>query len=42
MDIGAVRHRIRIAEALAEAFTARDVGDLGAGDGVHHQQPLDQ
>jgi hypothetical protein len=42
VDVGAMRHRVRIAETLAEVFTARDVGDLGAGDGVHHQQPLDQ
>ena len=36
-----MRDRVRVAEALLEPRVAGDVGDLLAGDGVHHQEPLD-
>ena len=42
MDVGAVCDRVGVAEAFAEALVQRHVGDFGAGDRVHHQQPLDQ
>src|SRR3979409_1613510 len=42
VDIGAVRHRVRIAEALREARVERDVDHRLAADAVHHQQALDE
>src|SRR5207245_702889 len=42
VDIGAVRHRVRIAEALREARVERDVDHRLAADPVHHQQVLDE
>ena len=42
VDVGAVRHRVGIAEALGEARIERDVDHLLAGHAVHHQQALDE
>jgi hypothetical protein len=42
VDVGAVRHRVRIAVALAEASVERNVDHRFAADAVHHQQPLDE
>ncbi len=42
VDVGAVRHRVRIAEALREARVERDVDHRLAADPVHHQQVLDE
>ena len=42
VDIGAVRHRVRIAEALREARVERDVDHRLAAHAVHHQQVLDE
>ena len=41
MNMRAMRHCIRIAEAPLEPRVAGDIGDLLAGDGIHHQEPLD-
>src|SRR5207302_8415775 len=37
VDVGAVRTRVRIAEALREARGERDVDHRPAADAVHHQ-----
>src|SRR5436190_1907619 len=42
VDVGAVRHRVRIAEALREARVERDVDHRLAANPVHHQQVLDE
>src|SRR5438046_69611 len=42
VDIGAVRHRVRIAEALREARVERDVDHCLAAAADHHQQVLDE
>src|SRR6267143_1298481 len=42
VDVGAVRHRVRIAEALREARVERNVDHRLAADAVHHQQVLDE
>ena len=42
MDVGAVRHRVRIAVALTEARVERNVDHRLAAQSVHQQQPLDE
>ena len=41
VDVGAVGHRVGVAEALGEARIQRDVDHAFSADAVHHQQALD-
>src|SRR5690242_21128399 len=42
VDVGAVRDRVRIGEALREALVERDVDHRLAAHAVHHEQALDE
>src|ERR1700694_4501937 len=42
VDIGAVRHRVRVAEAPGEALVERHVDDLLAAHAVEHEQAFDE
>jgi len=42
VDIGAMRHRVRVAEALGEALVERDVDHPFAAHTVEHEQALDE
>jgi len=42
MDVGAVRDRVRVAEAPGEALVERDVDHLLAAHAVEHEQVLDE
>ena len=41
VNMRAMGNRVGVAEAPLEPRVAGDVGDLLAGDGIHHQEPLD-
>ena len=42
LEIGAMDHRVRIAEALAKRLVDRDRGDFLARERVHHHQAVDE
>jgi len=42
VNVGAVCHRVRVAEALREALVERDVDHLVTADPVEHQEMLDE
>ena len=42
MDVGTVRHRVGVPEALRETCVERDIDDPLPADPVHQKQPLDE